>query len=55
MRQIYRGNNIVNIDKTQYDLIAVYIGPLDNAILVEPSQATPRGLYIKNLMLGEVA
>src|SRR5690349_16781540 len=49
MRQIYRGNNIVNIDKfdkTQCDLIAVYIGPLDKVVLVEPSKATKLALYL---------
>jgi len=49
MRQIYRGNNIINIDKfdkTNCDLIAVYIGPLDKVVLVEPSKATRLALYL---------
>ena len=58
MRQIYRGKDIINIDKfdnTQYDLIAVYLGPIDRVILVEASKATARGLHIKDNLSGEIA
>ncbi len=59
MRQIYRGKNVVNIDKfdrTQCDLIAVYIGPIDKVVLINPIRATTRGLYItKSILSGEVA
>jgi hypothetical protein len=58
MRQIYRGNGNINIDifdKNTCDLIAVYLGPIDKVILIEASKATPRGLHIKNVMIGEVA
>jgi hypothetical protein len=59
MRQIYRGNGIINIDKfdnTKCDLIAVYIGPLDKVVLVNALKATPRGLTVtKNIISGEIA
>lgn len=59
MRQIYRGKDIINIDKfdkTQCDLIAVYLGPINKVVLVDASKATPRGLHIKNdAIYGEVA
>lgn len=51
MRQIYRGKNIINVDKFDQntcDLIAVYIGPLDKVVLVEAAKATSLGLYIKS-------
>jgi hypothetical protein len=56
MRQIYRGNGVINIDKfdtTQCDLIAVYIGPLDKVVLVDSNKATPRGLTITNNIILE--
>jgi hypothetical protein len=59
MRQIYRGKEIINIDKfdkTQCDIIAVYIGPIDRVLLIDASKATPRGLHIQNkIITGEVA
>ncbi|MGH7204464.1 MAG: group I intron-associated PD-(D/E)XK endonuclease [Candidatus Levyibacteriota bacterium] len=59
MRQIYRGKDIINIDKfdnKQCDLIAVYLGPIDKVVLVEASKATARGLHIKSdIIYGEVA
>lgn len=59
MRQIYRGKNVINIDKfdsSQCDLIAVYIGPLDKVVLVNASKATNQGLYIRSdYKIGEVA
>lgn len=51
MRQIYRGNNKINIDKfdkSQCDLIGVYIGPLDKVKLVSSSMAMNLALYLKN-------
>lgn len=51
LRQISRRkDNEVHIDKfdnTQFDLIAVYIGPKDKVILIEAKEAKTRGLYIK--------
>lgn len=50
MRQISRGNNKINIskfDSSQFDLVAVYIGPKDKVILVEATKARGRSLYIK--------
>jgi hypothetical protein len=59
MRQIHRGNGVVNIDKfdkTKCDLIAVYLGPIDKVVLIDASKATPRGLHIQNkIITGEVA
>ena len=59
MRQIYRGKNVINIDKFDKnlcDVIGVYIGPLDKVVLVDSSQATDRGLHIReNYTQGEVA
>ncbi len=51
MRQIYRGNKRINVDKfdsNQYDLIAVYIGPKDKVILVDATKATRLALYAKD-------
>lgn len=51
MRQIYRGNNVINVDKfnkNHCDLIAVYIGPLDKVVLVDATKATNMALYLKN-------
>jgi hypothetical protein len=37
-------------------MIAVYIGPLDKVILIDPLRATPRGLFItKEILSGEIA
>jgi len=50
MRQIYRGNSVINIDKfdkNTCDLIAVYIVPKDKVILVEASKATKLALYVR--------
>lgn len=50
MRQIYRGNHIVNVDKFdyhQYDVIAVYIGPRDKVVLVDAAKSTRLALYLK--------
>lgn len=58
MRQIYRGNKVIKIDKfdnSTCDIVAVYIGPLDRVILVDSSYATGRGLLISKKILGEVA
>lgn len=54
MRQIFRGNGKININKfdnTQYDLVAVYIGPKDKVVLVDATKAKKRGLYIRDSML----
>lgn len=51
MRQISRRNHAINIDKfdhTQYDLIAVYIGPKDKVILVNAEKAKTRSLHIRD-------
>ena len=51
LRQISRRKNKINIDKfdnSQYDLIAVYIGPKDKVILVDASKAKTRSLQIKD-------
>jgi hypothetical protein len=56
MRQIFRGNNRINIhkfDNTMCDLIAVYLGPLDKVLLIEASKATGRGLLIKDNNISE--
>lgn len=58
MRQIYRGKNIINIDKfdnTKCDLIAVYIGPIDKVVLVDAQKSTARGLHITKELTGEIA
>ena len=59
MRQIYRGNGVINIDKfdkTQCDLVAVYLGPIDKVVIVDASNAMPRELHIKKeKVAGEVA
>ena len=59
MRQIYRGNDVIVIDKfdkIQCDVIAVYIGPIDKVVIVDAIQATGRALYIKSsYFLGEIA
>ena len=50
MRQIFRGNGIINInkfDKTQYDIVAVYIGPEDKVILIDAVNVKTRSLHIK--------
>lgn len=50
MRQIFRGNGVININKfdcKEYDLIAVYIGPIDRVILVDASKATSLALYAR--------
>ena len=51
MRQIFRGNGVINInrfDSKEYDLIAVYIGPKDKVILVSADKATTLALYTKD-------
>lgn len=51
MRQIFRGNKIINVNKfdsKEYDLIAVYIGPKDKVILVNADKATTLALYTKD-------
>ncbi len=51
MRQISRRNNSINIDKfnyTQYDLIAVYIGPKDKVVLIDSTRATKLALYFRD-------
>ena len=51
LRQISRRkDNAVHIEKfdnTQFDIIAVYIGPKDKVILIEARKAKKRGLYVK--------
>jgi hypothetical protein len=54
MRQIYRGNNVINIDKFENstcDLIAVYLGPIDKVVIVEASMANGRSLLIKSTLI----
>ncbi|HSA83618.1 MAG TPA: group I intron-associated PD-(D/E)XK endonuclease [Patescibacteria group bacterium] len=51
MRQIYRGKDMIKIDKfdkTQFDLIAVYIGPKEKVILVDASKSTKLALYTRD-------
>jgi hypothetical protein len=54
MRQIYRGNKIINVNKFENDtcdLIAVYLGPIDKVVIVESSLATGRSLLIKKNLI----
>lgn len=51
LRQIFRGNGVVNINKfnsKDYDIIAVYIGPKDKVILVDSKKATTLALYMRD-------
>lgn len=50
MRQISRRNKHINIDKfnnTEYDLVAVYIGPKDKVILIDAARVKTRSLHIR--------
>lgn len=52
LRQISRRNNHINIDKfdnTQFDLVAVYIGPRDKVILVDTINVKTRSLSISDM------
>lgn len=58
MRQIYRGKNSINItkfDNNHFDIVAVYIGPKDEVILVDAQNVKTRSVSIKDLAIGEVA
>jgi len=44
MRQIFRGNRKIHINKfdnTQFDLVAIYIGPEDKVLLIDASKVKP--------------
>ncbi len=50
MRQIFRGNGVININKfnnKEFDIVAVYIGPEDKVVLVESLKVKSRSLSIK--------
>lgn len=51
MRQIYRGNGSIKINKfnsDQFDIIAVYIAPKDKVVLIDATKATKLALYIRD-------